>query len=385
MRTRIIVTALLLIVPTIASAQTQTRERRSANSEATPTSAARERVVNAKALNHAEIRKPVAEPSPAPTITRKAGQSSSQPSWGNSAVNVRTGDTGPVANDKIAAATPANSNPRPTPLTKPTSLPITQPANVSPNVNAVRGPATSTYAVGIGDVLDVRLVNLTTRESTLYTVMKDGTLEYPLVGSPVHVVGLTTDEIARLLIGQIKVLNSPRLTVSVRDYASHAVVVTGAAGNPGRKVLRREAMPLFAVLSEALVRPEATTVVVIHNGKEGTPINLKDEQAMATLVVSGDTIKILGDAGALTGKFIYVGGNVANPGEKTFRDGMTLTQAVLSAGGTQPSSKTTVKISRRNQNGFLVTSEYQLNSIEEGKAQDPQVEAGDRIEVTGKI
>jgi protein involved in polysaccharide export with SLBB domain len=224
-------------------------------------------------------------------------------------------------------------------------------------------------------------LNLSTRESTLYTVLKDGTLEYPLVGSPVSVVGMTTDDIAKLLIAKIKVLSSPRLSVSVRDYASHAVMVTGAAGNPGRKILRREAMPLFAVLSEALVRPEATTVVVIHNGKEGAPINLKDEQAMTTLVVSGDTIKISGEQAGRTGKFIYVGGNVANPGEKTFREGMTLTQAVLSAGGTQ-SSKTTVKISRRNQNGFLVTSEYQMNSIEEGKAQDPQLEAGDRIEVT---
>jgi len=381
MRTRIIVTALLLIVPAIASAQTQTRERRSANPDATPTPAARERVVNTKALNHVEIRKPVADSLPVRTLTQNPGQSSSQLSWGNSAVNVQPVNTTPATKDQIVTSTPANSNARPTPLIKPTSLLITPPVNASPNVNAVRGPAPSTYAVGIGDVLDVRLLNLSTRESTLYTVMKDGTLEYPLVGSPVSVVGMTTDDIAKLLIAKIKVLSSPRLSVSVRDYASHAVMVTGAAGNPGRKILRREAMPLFAVLSEALVRPEATTVVVIHNGKEGAPINLKDEQAMTTLVVSGDTIKISGEQAGRTGKFIYVGGNVANPGEKTFREGMTLTQAVLSAGGTQ-SSKTTVKISRRNQNGFLVTSEYQMNSIEEGKAQDPQLEAGDRIEVT---
>jgi polysaccharide export outer membrane protein len=382
MRTRILVTALLLIVPTVASAQTQTRQRRSANPEATP--AARERLVNARALNHVDIRKPVADPSPGPNVAQTSGQTVAPGAWGNSTVNLRPPDTTTLGNTQVVAATSSNSNPRPATFIKPTSLPITQPVNASPTVNAVRAPAASVYTVGVGDVLDVRLLNLTTRESTLYTVMKDGTLEYPLVGSPVRVVGLTTDEIAKLLTGQIKVLNSPRLAVSVRDYTSHAVIVTGAVGNPGRKILRREAMPLFAVLSEALVRPEATTAVVIHDGKEGVPINLRDEKAIASLVVTGDTIKI-SDHGAVSGKFIYVGGNVASPGEKTFREGMTLTQAVLAAGGTSPSAKMTVKISRRNQSGFLVTSEYQLNSIEEGKAQDPQLEAGDRIEVTGKI
>ena len=42
---------------------------------------------------------------------------------------------------------------------------------------------------------------------------------------------------------EIKVINSARVTVSVRDYASHAVIVSGLVDNPGRKVLRRDATP----------------------------------------------------------------------------------------------------------------------------------------------
>jgi hypothetical protein len=187
------------------------------------------------------------------------------------------------------------------------------------------------------------------------------------------------------LANQIKVLNAPRVSVSVRDYASHGVMVTGAVGNPGRKILRCEAVPLFALLAESMVNPEATLAIITHNGKDGSPISLKDEKAMATPVVSGDVIKITGSASELTKSFVYVSGNVVIPGEKTFRDGMTLTQAVIAAGGVQRSSRNTVKVSRQNQNGFLTSSEYDLGAISEGKAQDPQLQAGDRIEVNEKM
>ena len=61
---------------------------------------------------------------------------------------------------------------------------------------------------------------------------------------------------------------------------------------------------------------------------------------------------------------------------------MTLTQALLSAGGISRAGNTTVKIGRRNSGGFLTSKEYNLRWIEEGKAQDPLLEAGDRVEVT---
>jgi len=239
------------------------------------------------------------------------------------------------------------------------------------------------YRVGIGDVLDIRLSNLPTRESTLFTVLKDGAVEYPLLNSPIDVRGLTTDEIAGRLSSEIKVIQAARVSVSVRDYASHAVLVTGLVDNPGRKILRREAMPLYAVLAEALPRPEAVVASIVHNEKEQN-VSLSDSQALSMLVSPGDTIRVSGSAVTPT-RFIYVSGDVASPGEKEFRDGMTLTQAVISAGGISRSGKTSVKISRRNPNGFLSASEYNLRSIEDGKSQDPSLEAGDRIEVTREM
>ena len=228
-------------------------------------------------------------------------------------------------------------------------------------------------------MLDIRLSNLPTRESTLYTVLKSGVLEYPLLNGPLSVAGMTTDEIARLLSTEIKVIKSARVSVSVRDYASHSIIITGLVDSPGKKTMRREAMPLFAVLAEALPRPEASFVTVVRNGNSKT-VSVTDEPAMSTLVLPGDVIKVSGGNSAAA-RFVYVGGDVTARGEKEFRDGMTLTQAILSAGGVTRGTKTNVRVARRDSSGFLRSSEYNLRLIEEGKSQDPLLQAGDRIEV----
>ncbi len=371
--------ALLLIIPTIVAAQNQTRERRSVEptqSNAADSDAVRNRVVGPKVSNHAD--KPRVKSTP-------NTENQSTTTWGNASVIVR-----PNQSEKTPTAPPQKTiasvqDPQPKKLVQPTSLISdvnARAASVSRPLNVAKSnlPASATYNVGIGDVLDVRLANWPTRESTLFTVMKDGTLEYPLAAGPVAVAGLTTDEIANLLRGQIKVIDSAQVTVSVRDFASHAVVVSGLVDSPGRKALRREAMPLYTVLAQALVRPEATVTTITRNGKESDPIDLKDNQSMARLVVAGDVIKV-GMASSSSKQFLYVGGDVASPGEKSFRDGMTLTQALLAAGGGTRTNKTTVKVSRRNSQGFLSTTEYNLRTIEDGKAADPLVQAGDRIEV----
>ena len=390
MKSRIFATALLLIVPTILAAQTQTRDRRASEAERPASSepnSMRDRVVGPKVSNHSTNPNPRTDEKSGPAASA-AGQG--QPSWGNSAFIIRPSSVESGPSSKVAPGNQtvevASQQVPAKKLVQPTSLsaaPVkADSANaISRALSSTRSPvATSTYNVGIGDVLDVRLSNASTRESTLFTVMKNGTLEYPLLNGPVSVTGLTTDEISRLLSSEIKVIKSPRVTVTVRDYASHSVVIGGLVDSPGRKVLRREAMPLFAVLAEALVRPEATAATILRNGKEGEALSLKDEQAMATLVAPGDVIKISG-APVATKNFLYVGGEVAAPGEKAFREGMTLTQALLSAGGASQSGKT-IKVARRNTAGYLSTNEYNLRSIGEGKTPDPALQAGDRIEVT---
>jgi polysaccharide export outer membrane protein len=356
----------------------------------------RNRVVGPdRAANHAE--KQNLSSAKDQKVSSPLSDKDAEPKWGNSSVTSLPATTGQV----LPTATPANNNSVAVDRAKSPARKLIQPTAIitelKPAPNSVRSSKsnartptplrvpveTSVYHVGIGDVLDIRLANLPTRESTLFTVLKNGVLEYPLLNGPISVAGLSTEEIANLLMTEIKVIRAAHVSVAVRDYASHAVVVTGLVDNPGRKILRREAMPLYAVLAEALPRPEAAVATLVRAGKTET-VALDNEQSMSMLVMSGDVIKVSGNA-AIGKGFVYIGGDVTAPGEKEFRDGMTLTQALISAGGVPRSGKTTVKVARRSANGFLMTNEYNVRSIQDGKAQDPLLQAGDRIEVTRNL
>ena len=403
MKRTLLLFAVLLSVPALSAAQTQTRERRSGNGEPLPakdSTAVRNRVVGpSRAANHAErqnILYPTDQKAAVPGADKDqqsitaANQTGGEPKWGNSSITTR-----PAAGAQIRPAPVLTTNSAPAiDRTKGPARKLVQPTAIitelKPNPKSVRSSnpdartptplSTAVYRVGIGDVLDIRLANLPSRESTLFTVLKNGVVEYPLLNGPISVAGLSTEEIANLLSAEIRVIRATRVSVAVRDYASHAVVVTGLVDSPGRKTLRREAMPLYAVLAEALPRDEATEATIVRGDKSET-VALKNEQSMSTLVFSGDVIKVSGNAASGRG-FVYIGGDVTSAGEKEFHDGLSLTQALISAGGVPRSGKITVKVARRNAEGFLKTTEYNIRPIQEGKAQDPLLQVGDRIEVT---
>jgi protein involved in polysaccharide export with SLBB domain len=237
------------------------------------------------------------------------------------------------------------------------------------------------YRVGIGDVLDIHLPDLPTAKSTLFTVMEGGFLDYPLSSAPVTVLGLTTDEIAERLRANIKVLDNPKVAVKVRDYSSHSVIVTGLVLDPGAKFLRREATPLYVVLAEAQPRGEAARATINRSNAPLIDVDLKDQKALATLVMPGDVIKLLAPPADLS--FFFATGLLNSPGQKPFHKGLTLTQAIIASGGINRSAGNKVKVSRQGVDGRLNTTEYNLRQIEEGKSPDPLLQAGDRIAVSG--
>ncbi|HKR02000.1 MAG TPA: polysaccharide biosynthesis/export family protein [Pyrinomonadaceae bacterium] len=241
-------------------------------------------------------------------------------------------------------------------------------------------PLTSIYRVGVGDVLDIRLLNAQTRESTLFTVMAGGLLEYPLAGDPLQVTGLTTDEIDKRLTSAIKLYENPQIVVSVREYASHTVIVTGLVNDPGTKVLRREAMPLYVLLAEAQLKPEAGRATVMRADGQSQDILLTDPKATTTFVLPGDVITITA-LPPQAPQFFYIGGQVTSPGQKDFHAGLTLTQAVLASGGTTRFAGSKVKVARQGADGRLSATEYNLKQIEAGKVPDPVLQPGDRVEV----
>lgn len=230
-------------------------------------------------------------------------------------------------------------------------------------------------------MLDIQLTDNPSRNSTLFTVLDDGVLEYPFAGNPVVVGGLTTSEIAALLRQRIKIFDNPQVKVDVRDYTSHAVSISGFVAAPGTKILRREAMPLYAMLAEALVLPEAARATITREGVAPIVVDLEDANQSATLVVPGDVIKLSGMPPA-PAEFYFVGGEINSPGQKPFHAGLTLTQAILACGGTKSSAGSRVRVSRQGADGRLTSEEFNLRKIQTGKTPDPVLQKGDRIEVT---
>jgi protein involved in polysaccharide export with SLBB domain len=260
---------------------------------------------------------------------------------------------------KAVASAPVSNSAAPTSVSAPTQL----------------------YRVGVGDILDIQIPESLSDRSTLYTVMEGGLLDYPLAGEPLAVDGLTTDAIAQKLRSSIKVLDNPEIKVKVRDYASHTAKVIGFVSLPGDKVLRREAVPLYVVLSEAMPLSDAVSVTIVRNGKELDPVNLADANGTSQIVVDGDLIKVSGQSAA-TAEYFFAGGEVNAPGQKAFHNGITLTQAVIASGGTGRNAGATVRVSRQGADGRLSTVEYNLRNIQAGKVPDPQIQKNDRIEVS---
>ena len=259
-------------------------------------------------------------------------------------------------------------------------MPIKATVNDAPGAATPARPLTEIYRVGVGDVLDIRLLNAANGRSTLFTVTEGGVIDIPVAGGMVPVAGLTTDEIQNLIAAELKrraVADKAQVSVGVRQYLSHAVAITGLVIHPGTRFLRREMVPLYVVLAESQLRNDGGRVVIMRNGTPGEPHDLSDPATLNLPVQSGDVITV----SSRPQEFYYIGGHIIHPGQKTFQPGITLLQAILAAGGTTKHDSK-IEISRDGADGKLVTIRYHIKQIKSGVVQDPKLQAGDRIEVT---
>ncbi|CAN5703304.1 hypothetical protein BH18ACI4_BH18ACI4_19820 [soil metagenome] len=239
---------------------------------------------------------------------------------------------------------------------------------------------TDIYRIGVGDVLDIRLLNSANSRSTLYTVIEGGLIDLAIAGGPIAVAGLTVDEIRARVASELKrwaVEEGARVSVGVRHYASHTVLITGLVHNPGSKILRREAVPLYVIMAEAQARLEAGGITIMRPGSAGTTVDLSDPAALNLLIRSGDTISVT----ARPQEFYFIAGEINYPGQKVFEPGITLLQAILAAGGFRRQSDNRIDLWREGQNGLLATTTFKLKEIKAGKVPDPLLNPGDRIEV----
>jgi tetratricopeptide (TPR) repeat protein/protein involved in polysaccharide export with SLBB domain len=240
---------------------------------------------------------------------------------------------------------------------------------------------TAVYRVGAGDVLDVRLLNGRGQRATASAVSPTGLLDYPALKEPLPVAGLTTDEVAARLGSALNLRAGgadSEVAVGVREYVSHAIIVGGMVKEGGTKILQREGVPLYVIIAYAQPLAGAGQAVVVSRATgRTTAVDLSDTAALKTLVRPGDVVTVR----ELPKQFVYVAGAVRDPGQKEFHTGLTLTQLLLAAGGTQAAGNTSVTVTRQEQDGRLSAAKYNLAEIKAGRTPDPTLRPGDRVEV----
>ena len=254
------------------------------------------------------------------------------------------------------------------------------PTIAATEVSANEMSLTKVYRVGPGDVLDISFDGAQSREPGQFTVSASGLLNHPVLAEPLFVRGLTVEEISAQLESAAKrggAIGTGSFSVVVHDYVSHAILVSGLVKDPGTKILRREAIPLAVVLADAQLLPDAGRVMIVRSESNETfSVDLGATTEVNLLVRPGDVLTVK----PTPAQFFYVAGSVKEPGEKTYRRGLTLTQAIIVAGGLTGKSGD-VRLARDDGKGFLIVNRYKLQDIESGKMKDPLIEPGDRITI----
>jgi len=240
----------------------------------------------------------------------------------------------------------------------------------------------SIYKVGVGDVIFVNLKN-TVAAYGYYTVRSDGTIDYPLAGKNVVVIGKTTAEIERFIASGVTLYTRPQFEVKVREFASHKINVSGMVERSGEKNLQREAIPMYVIRADALVDPKATKALIRRaDMTKVETYDLHDAKTDDVLIYPGNSVEFTmeGKNSVLTttGSY-YIAGEVKTSGQKDLVAGMTLSQAILAANSKGNPKKALVR--RKGSDGTLNVAEHNLRAIKDGKAADPVLQPGDMIEI----
>ncbi len=257
------------------------------------------------------------------------------------------------------------------------------------DASAKSKPSTETYKVGIKDVLLISFKSDKLQNTSYVTVLEDGTIDYPLAGGSVNVENATLEQIQDFLREKVIIKDKEKesdnfeLNVKVREAASHNIKVIGLVEKSGDKTILRDAVPLFVIKAEAIVNIRATQVIIRRADGKVEQLELKDINTDDTLVYPNDIIEFVGktQSSTLNSQYFFVTGRVITPGQKDFHDGITLTQAIYAAGGLKKDNVRKVVIRRKNEQGLLNSTDFDLKAIKEGKTIDPIILAGDLIEV----
>lgn len=231
------------------------------------------------------------------------------------------------------------------------------------------------YEIGAGDVVSVIVLDQAGLTGE-FKVDPEGLINYPFLGK-IKTAGMSTAEVERKLTTLLSegYLKRPRVSVTIKEFGSQLVYVTGEFQKPGPYSLKadRSLLALLTFVGEVTANAGHEVVVVRPPGPDFTPaadeapaassarpglpipgevpgaevfrINLRELKAgypeKNILLQAKDTVYLP------KASQVYVLGQVARPGSFRYEEGMTVFQALLLAGGvTERGSSKGVKLVR---------------------------------------
>jgi len=253
------------------------------------------------------------------------------------------------------------------------------------------------YRIGFDDTLEIQVFdkpNLAQKVS----LNPDGTINLFRATKPIVAICKTERELANDIEKEyLSFLRKPEVNVFAVEKKSRAYGVIGSVEKAGNYYINRR-VRLLELLTFAggpnkdagsrviVARTGSTSACkvesddsVIENDLVLMNFKLKDvlEATQNLWMQPGDIVSVLDS------DLVYVYGNVDKVGSVKMNEPLTLTQAIVTAGGLKPTAKSRVRILREKQ-GSPERDEliFDLKDIEKRKIADPVLEPNDIVAVS---
>jgi polysaccharide export outer membrane protein len=236
------------------------------------------------------------------------------------------------------------------------------------------------YVIGDGDVLDVSVWGV--KELSFSSVVRpDGKITVPCLGEVVA-TGKTPHRLQVLLEEGLRTLvKNPIVTVAVRQITNNQVHIFGGGVPSGVFDLSRRTtlLQLLCQISN-FQDADLTRAYVLRNGQKVKigfdKLFLKGDAAEDVVLESGDVIFIP----VAEEKNVYVLGAVNAPRFILYREGLTVMEAILEAGGFSKFAKPNDTIILRDVGGRKKTIEVRMKDLTGGDlSQNIKLNVGDYI------
>jgi len=169
-------------------------------------------------------------------------------------------------------------------------------------------PAPGAYRVGPQDVLDISVFNVA-QLTRISQVADDGSINFPLIGE-LQVGGKTTRQIEADMAARLgtRYLQSPQVSVIVKEYNSQRVTVEGEVRKPGVYPIKGGTTLLQSIAQAEGVNSDtaSSTALVFRKTESGRSVarfdldELRAGRAADPWVQQGDTIVIEASQGKTT-------------------------------------------------------------------------------------